>query len=283
MADLSKMSNEELLALYKQQSVGPKAAPEWGPGALRQPDGSVVRYGPKGGVTTLKKAPTDGSNGGMVDTTEGNNKAFLQGGLMSEAERQYRQALTMGYDPGDPMTAAANYIEDAPLIGGFFSGAASFLRPDEADLGRKAERAWNEAMTKAMTGAGQSKGEEIGGPKIYFPRAGEGPQTRQSSERIRQQAFEGVRGAAGPRANDLPVYPGAKGSSPDKPFNLAAGQSRRTIPKMAYYRDPEGNIRLNENSDDGNPIVIPAKQAPAAGASGAAKRGRYNPQTGEIE
>jgi hypothetical protein len=43
----------------------------------------------------------------------------------------------------------------------------------------------------------------------------------------------------------------------ERPFDLSSGQSRSSIPKGAFYRDPQGNLRRNENGDAGNPIVTP--------------------------
>ena len=64
-------------------------------------------------------------------------------------------------------------------------------------------------------------------------------------------------------------YPGL---TPENPLDLSAGQSRAQIPTGAYYRDPQGNIRQNQNGDAGNPIRRPAggakaqpKAAPASG------------------
>lgn len=58
------------------------------------------------------------------------------------------------------------------------------------------------------------------------------------------------------RAEELLLrsYPGLASSNP---VDLSAGQSRTQIPKGAYYKDKEGNIRRNDNMDKGNPIVVP--------------------------
>jgi len=40
-----------------------------------------------------------------------------------------------------------------------------------------------------------------------------------------------------------------------KPFDLSGGQPRSSIPRGVYYKDPQGNIRRNDNGDRGNPIV----------------------------
>jgi hypothetical protein len=54
--DLSNMSDDDLLNLYNQEKAKqPQEAPEWGPGAMKLPNGSVVSYGPKGGLRVLQK------------------------------------------------------------------------------------------------------------------------------------------------------------------------------------------------------------------------------------
>lgn len=276
---------------------GPKAAPAWGPGAMELEGGMIVRYGPSGGMTVLKKASGQSSPDEPLTLTEDQGKSQLQARLMAEAEEQYRQAKRMGYNPGELRTAAANYIEDFPILGGVLSGAASFLRPDEADLGRKAERAWTEAQMKAMTGAGQSKSEEVGTPRIYFPRAGEGALTDEASARVRQEAYRGAKMRAGPAGPTLPIYPGEPGYSKSQPIDLSRRYSREAVARLpvnAHYRDAAGNIRKNVNgqiflSDPtaGNPVVVPAKAPPKAAPVKAApqpgKRLRFNPETGEIE
>lgn len=54
------------------------------------------------------------------------------------------------------------------------------------------------------------------------------------------------------------------GLSLTNPIDLSDGRSRTTIPRGAYYRDPQGNVRRNDNADAGNPIFKPAAtKAPA--------------------
>lgn len=55
------------------------------------------------------------------------------------------------------------------------------------------------------------------------------------------------------------------------PVDLSGGQSRATIPTGAFYRDPKGNIRRNDNGDAGNPIIVPVRK-PAASPVAAAPR-----------
>lgn len=47
------------------------------------------------------------------------------------------------------------------------------------------------------------------------------------------------------------------GTTTSNPIDLSAGYSRKLIPRGAFYKDKEGNIRKNDNLDAGNPIVVP--------------------------
>lgn len=47
--------------------------------------------------------------------------------------------------------------------------------------------------------------------------------------------------------------------SMESPYDLSQGQSRAPIPRAAYYRDPQGNLRRNDNADRGNPIIKPGR------------------------
>jgi len=60
--------------------------------------------------------------------------------------------------------------------------------------------------------------------------------------------------------------PRLKGSgSMASPFDLSGGESRAALPKGAIYRDPQGNLRRNDNGDAGNPILPPPRKPSVAG------------------
>ncbi|MCA6264150.1 hypothetical protein, partial [Phenylobacterium sp.] len=63
-------------------------------------------------------------------------------------------------------------------------------------------------------------------------------------------------------------YPGL---TPDQPLILSEGRSRADLPRGAFYRDPQGNIRRNDNEDRGNPIIrkAPPIAPPPRATSGA--------------
>jgi hypothetical protein len=54
-------------------------------------------------------------------------------------------------------------------------------------------------------------------------------------------------------------YPGL---TEDQPLILQEGRSRADLPKGAFYQDPQGNVRRNDNADRGNPIIRKAPPIP---------------------
>lgn len=68
-------------------------------------------------------------------------------------------------------------------------------------------------------------------------------------------------------------YPGL---TEDQPLILQEGRSRADLPKGAFYQDPQGNVRRNDNADRGNPIIRkapPIAPPPRANAASPAPKG----------
>lgn len=55
------------------------------------------------------------------------------------------------------------------------------------------------------------------------------------------------------------------GLTVENPIDLASGGSRQPVPRGAFYRDPQGNVRRNDNGDAGNPIIVRAAGQAAPG------------------
>lgn len=79
-------------------------------------------------------------------------------------------------------------------------------------------------------------------------------QLRKNLNRVREEVIRNQRGVA-----------------QDNPYDLKNGGSRETIPRGAFYLDPQGNLRVNMNGDKGNPILKAAKAQAAPAASGGFK------------
>jgi hypothetical protein len=269
MTDLSKLSNEELVALYKQRGAGSsggqqKAPPEWGEGAIVLPNKDV--YGPPGarGGARQKLGTLDGVGGAPPDLKEFQINAAARATLMDEGQRKYDEARRQGYDPN--ADAIPRAIEGVWGVGPFI---ANVIRDNPSEKARAAELQFVDGALRTTSGANAPEPETVRANKQYFQQPGENsavePDRRMLRDRFRNQSVR----AAGPAYLD----PYAPGASARNPLTLAQGQSRSTIPNGAYYRDPQGNVRRNDNGDRGNPVIVkaPGAQPPRPAAKPAPK------------
>jgi hypothetical protein len=127
---------------------------------------------------------------------------------------------------------------------GSFRSGLEKLRNDSLRLNKgvqtegDAQRAWNELFSS------------LNDQNLVRQRLDEIKQIDDRAVRYKSQSINQRRTAQG--VDPLDMRPFTQGSL-DKPFDLSGGQSRTTIPYGAYYKDPFGNIRRNDNGDSGNP------------------------------
>jgi hypothetical protein len=235
------------------EAVGPRQAPAWGPGAVELPDGSVVRYGPRGGTTVLRRGG-EAATGAPADLTEAQGKAVLYGGMMAGAERDYQRAREDGYDPGSFRNQAAAVAGVIPFDGDFFG---RLIRDDVSDRGVQAERRWAEGNLRQLTGAAATQPEISRVAAINFDRGND----ELSAQRYQSRAdtYAGTRVTAGPGASTLPDYPGInRGAGPVDPATglptypgiTARVAGAEEIPLTPAGGDP------NAPGSQGNPIDL---------------------------
>lgn len=236
--------------------AGPKPRPDWGQGAMELPDGQIVRYGSRGGTTVLAKGNGAGADGGSPDLREFEINAAARATLMDSGIRSYERAKAEGYNPGSARNVFARTIEDAPIPGGNFM--ADVIRDKPSERARAAELQFVDGALRTTSGANAPEPEQRRATRQYFRQPGESdtvePERALVRERFRNTAI---------RSAGQAYIPGVDGRGTlEEPFDLSKGQARTSIPRGVYYRDPQGNIRQNENGDKGNPI-----RRPAAGAT----------------
>lgn len=229
---------------------GPKPRPDWGPGAVENPDGSVVRYGPKGGLTVLSKGGGGAADGTLGDVREFEANAAARATLMDAGQDVYRKARAEGYNPGSVRNAVANVAEGVWGVG---PGLADVIRDKPSERGRAAELQFVDGALRTTSGANAPEPEVRRASRQYFRQPGESPAVEREREALRQR----FRDQAVRIAGSAYIDPNAAGGQ-NNPMDLSAGQPRSTIPKGSYYRDPKGNVRRNDNGDKGNPIINPA-------------------------
>lgn len=240
---------------------GPKPRPDWGPGAVEMPDGSVVRYGSRGGTTILSKGGGGAADGTLGDVREFEANAAARATLMDAGQEGYNRALSEKYDPSTPRNAFASAVEQVPWVGPF---AADVVRDKVSERARAAELQFTDGALRTTSGANAPEPEVRRASRQYFRQPGESEAGSSEKNVLRQRFRDQAVRIAGAAYID-PRAPGGVSN----PIDLSSGASRAGIPKGAYYRDPQGNIRRNDNGDRGNPIFQPAnalapKARPAA-------------------
>lgn len=235
---------------------GPKARPDWGPGAVELPNGTVVRYGSRGGTTVLSKGGGGAADGTLGEVREFEANAAARATLMDAGQEAYMRARRDGYNPGSVKNAIANATENVAWVG---PGLADIIRDNPSERGRAAELQFVDGALRTTSGANAPEPEVRRASRQYFRQPGEGAGVEAEREALRQR----FRDQSVRIAGSAYIDPNAAGGQ-NNPLDLSGGQSRATIAKGAYYRDPQGNVRRNDNVDRGNPIVVPAKKSPVA-------------------
>jgi hypothetical protein len=204
---------------------------DWGPGSKKLPDGSVVRYGPRGGMTVLKQA---GQAGGAGDLREFEINAAGRATLMDQGQTDYEAAVREGYNPGDPRNVIARSIEGTG-VGNFF---ADVIRDNPAEKARAAELQFVDGALRTTTGANAPEPEVVRANRAYFRQPGESaavePDRALVRQRFRQQAIRAA-GAAYLNPESVPGY------SKKNPIVLTP-ENHQSIPQGAYFRGPDGKV-----------------------------------------
>jgi hypothetical protein len=174
---------------------GPKARSDWGQGAVELPNGAIARYGPRGGMEILQRAPegTGGAAGG--DLKEYMVKAGSQAVLMDQALTDYDAARQEGYDPAGFRNTIAMGIEGvAPKVGPFI---ADVIRDDPSERGRAAELQYTEGALRALTGAAATDPETRRTARNMFRQPGESAAVEPNKEMARERFAGQIKRAAG--------------------------------------------------------------------------------------
>lgn len=187
------------------EQAAPVAAPEYGNGAQRLPNGDIVRYGPQGGMTVLEQGGSDG----IGKLTEDQGKSGDYARDMADAEMAYRQALDEGFNPTGFTAGLANFTDNVPGLG----GVGNFIRDDAGDKARQAELQWTDARLKAKSGAASPEQEVVRNNITYFARPGQNfDSIGDRLEQARRTAFTSTKIRAGAAARDV-NYPDASGGA----------------------------------------------------------------------
>lgn len=235
---------------------GPKERPDWGAGARELPDGSIVRYGPRGGMTVLQ-GPTKPSDA-PPDIKEFQSKAAAQATLMDQALSDYDAARKDGYDPASWKNAAALGLEGVWGVGPFL---ADVVRDNPSERGRAAELAYTEGSLRALTGAAATEGETRRNARNMFRQPGESQAVEPNKAAVRERFAATTKRIAGPAY--IPVEkpaPADRSQGKAKPPGWTKGlpQKQLAAAKLFAGATTRAGDRTNpyvpENMDEFNKI-----------------------------
>lgn len=165
------------------------------------------------------------------------------------------------------LAPVANFIgrsdESSRNYGSFRAGLEK-MRNDSLRLNKgvqtegDAQRAWNELISN------------LNDKEFVQQRLAEIQELNNQAARFKGQILNSRRQAQ--NIDPLDVRQFTQGSRRN-PFDLSKGESRKTIPFGAFYKDPYGNLRRNDNYDAGNPKFDRESGAPIIDGPKGGKRG----------
>ncbi|MBS0368871.1 MAG: hypothetical protein JSS57_06685 [Proteobacteria bacterium] len=226
------------------ESTAPKPREDWGAGAVELPDGSIVRYGPRGGATILQKAestkvPSVGPEArvrfglGLGPTIEAQKNLFAAEGWNSSPENR------LGKNPYDNFGARTANMLTTP------SKEGQIIGPLRTEMGKKiggqnyqnyvqAAKSFEAAFMPILSGAAVTESEAQRMIKASLPEPGDSPQTLSRKAKNRAMMING--------AAELMGQP--------KPFprieSMSFGQAKKPATTPARAAAPAARPSLDE-------------------------------------
>lgn len=239
------------------EQVEPIAAPEYGPGAQRLPNGAVVRYGPRGGMDTIVSATQAASgNGGGAQSSplvgaDARARFMINLGPLEAAQRTMEQMDQAGYTLDQDWGAAA--LESIPWDGGFVARRAG---GEDYNAYVQAAKTFEAAIMPIMSGAAVTPSEAQRLIRAAIPQPGDSPEVlAQKSEQRRMMinaVAEGV-GKPAPFGADMPQMAEEAASAGlsgggigGAAAGLAPGSYEPTDQLRALDADSNGQVSVEE-------------------------------------
>lgn len=246
---------------YKKKDDDAVASAYKGVSTARRAERLLDRQ-PTGGIFSV---PVLGGLAGMLDpeireldsiqAEAARSKRQPGEGAISDYDAQ--QFLSMTYGKDKP-TATNRALIQAQRVA------------DDAVIQRRSFMDWYVSSYGTTNGAPEAWSRYSQDNPIFDQNAGGATPVLNGKRQQWREYFGAVRTAGDRRPTDAAddAARAAVGRSVDQPIDLSKGGSRKNIPKGAYYRDPFGFIRRNDNGDAGNPII---RRPNAAGGGGGAR------------
>jgi len=266
------------------EQTEPLPAPEYGQGAMRLPNGAVVRYGPRGGMDTIVSAAQAAAAGNGAESSpmvgaDARARFMINLGPLQAAQDNMERMDREGYNPSSFQNAGAAALEAVPFDAGF---AARIAGGEDYNAYNQAAKTFEAAILPIMSGAAVTPTEAQRLIRAALPQPGDSPEVLAQKSEQRRMMINAVAQGIGQAAPYDPNDPNnlrIRDLLPDEtPEALAAsGRVRGADGVWRYPRDDQGNPIFPEDGggapppDGGgvNGSARPGSEGEAAPAMGA--------------
>jgi hypothetical protein len=221
------------------EQVGPvDVSTEWGSGARQLPNGTIERVGPRGGVTKLSAAATNGGGGGEALVGADARARFMLGLGPLKASQANLAELERDGNPLNQNWGAAllDQATEVPFLRNIGDSAARTWGGDDYGRYTQAAASYESALLPIMSGAAVTPSEAQRIIRADLPQLGDSPEVLRRKAENRAMRINGVAKGIGEEApflpavedgdNGLPSYPGIK--------RMTAGITESPLPGGGY-------------------------------------------------
>jgi len=244
------------------EQTEPLPAPEYGQGAMRLPNGAVVRYGPRGGMDTIVSAAQAAAAGNGAESSpmvgaDARARFMINLGPLQAAQANLERMDREGYNPSSLRNAGAAALEAVPFDAGF---AARVAGGEDYNAYNQAAKTFEAAILPIMSGAAVTPTEAQRLIRAALPQPGDSAEVlAQKSEQRRMMinaVAQGIGQAAPYEMNggedvDGSARPGsggearpAPGAGPDSAVDISglSASDLMNLQPGQYIRFPDGRV-----------------------------------------
>jgi len=242
------------------EQTEPLPAPEYGQGAMRLPNGAVVRYGPRGGMDTIVSAAQAAAAGNGAESSpmvgaDARARFMINLGPLQAAQDNMERMDREGYNPSSFQNAGAAALEAVPFDAGF---AARIAGGEDYNAYNQAAKTFEAAILPIMSGAAVTPTEAQRLIRAALPQPGDSPEVLAQKSEQRRMMINAVAQGIGQAAPYDPNDPNnlrIRDLLPDEtPEALAAsGRVRGADGVWRYPRDDQGNPIFPEDGGGAPP------------------------------
>lgn len=147
-------------------------------------------------------------------TTSDQNKAGGFARRVEQAELDFQDLESSGYNRADTKSALDANLSDLPLVGNAYRAN---IQGENSKRQEQAERNFINAVLRRESGSAISPSEFQNAESQYFPRVGDSPKVIEQKKRNRTQVLESLKSEAGPAYNKIPLIKGGAGGGAPTP------------------------------------------------------------------